>query len=574
MKIKIISAVLLLSVLGLYSCSSMKKITKEKEMLQEQQYKEADYFAKAVTQKALRNYKAADSLMQLALHINPNDAAANFEEASLKASLGNIDTALYFAHKAVQLDTANIWYKVLYANLAKANGKYKEYVNIYKKLVEQHPENENFVQELARAYFFIGDYKNAVQSYVDLEGLVGVQPDLSQKIASLYMRLKEKQKALETYEKLIQSNPDDERSYALMAEFAAKNGYPKKAEWAYHKILEVNPQNPYVHISLAEFYRKSGNPEKAFQELKIGFANPKLDVQTEINLLIAYYSGDNLTDKEIGEALQLAVVIKKTHPKSNTAKALYASLLYQNKNYKEALPLLKKAAQRDRNNYGLQEQILFCYLYLHHYKILEKTADTVIQNFPNHAIPYLLGGMAAYQEKNYQHARILLEKGKGKAIGNDKLLEAFYSSLGDTYNSLKMYKKSFAAYESALKIDPDDSLVLNNYAYNLALAGQHLEKAAQMAQKAVKMDPYNQNDLDTYAWVLYKQKKYKEALQWEKKAVDNGGKTSGIIMEHYGDILYRLGKHKEAMEQWKKASKLKDHSKLLEKKLKTGKLYE
>jgi tetratricopeptide (TPR) repeat protein len=573
MKIKIISAVLLLSVFGLFSCSSMKKITKEKEMSQEQQYKEADYYAKATTQKALGNYKAADSLMQLALGINPNDAAANFQEASLKASLGNTDTAMYFAHKAVQLDTANQWYKVLYANLAKANGKYKEYVNTYKKLVEQHPGNENFVQELAMAYFFTGDYKSAVQSYVDLEGLVGVQPDLSQKIASLYMRLKEKQKALETYEKLIQSNPDDQRSYALMAEFAAKNGYPEKAEWAYHKILEVDPQNPYVHISLAEFYRKSGKPEKAFQELKMGFSNPKLDVQTEINLLIAYYSG-NLTDEQLSEALQLAIVIKKTHPKSQMADALYASMLFQNKKYKEALPLLKTAVQKDPNNYNLQQQILFCHLYMQNFKNLELAADTVINNFPDQPIPYLLGGMAAYQEKHYQHARTLLEKGKPLVSDNDKLLETFYSSLGDTYNSLKMYKESFAAYENALKIDPDDSLVLNNYAYNLALTGQNLEKAAQMAKKAVQLDPYNQNDLDTYAWVLYKQKKYEEALEWEKKAIDNGGDTSGVVMEHYGDILYKLGKHKEAMEQWKKASKLKDHSKLLEKKLKTGKLYE
>jgi tetratricopeptide (TPR) repeat protein len=256
------------------------------------------------------------------------------------------------------------------------------------------------------------------------------------------------------------------------------------------------------------------------------------------------------------------------------ADALYASLLYQNKNYKEALPLLKKAAKKEADNYGLQEQILFCHLYMQNYKILEKTADTVVNNFPGHAIPYLLGGMAAYQEKNYQHAKTFLEKGKEKAAGNDKLLEAFYSSLGDTYNSLKMYKESFAAYESALKIDPNDSLVLNNYAYNLAIAGQHLDKAAQMAKKAVQLDPYNQNDLDTYAWVLYKQKKYEEALEWEKKAIDNGGDTSGVVVEHYGDILYKLGKHKEAMEQWKKASKLKDHSKLLEKKLKTGKLYE
>jgi tetratricopeptide (TPR) repeat protein len=573
MKIKIINVLVLVSALGLFSCSGIQKVSKENQLSQEQKYRESDLYAKAVTQKALGNLQAADSLVRMALAINPKDPAANFQEASLLASLGNTDTAEYFAGKAMELDTLNQWYKVLYANLAKANGNYKAYVNTYKKLVEQHPENEDFVQELGLAYFFTGDYKNAVQAYLDLESLVGIQPDLSQKIVSLYMRLGEKQKALETYEKLIQSNPDDQRSYALMAEFAARNGFPEKAEWAYHKILEVSPQNPYVHISLAEFYRKNGNPEKAYEELKIGFANPHLDVRTEINLLSAYYSG-NLTDEQIAQALQLAIVIKKTHPESKLADALYASLLYQNKKYKEALPLLTKAAKNDPDNYALQEQILFSHFYMQKYKLLEYAADTVVHNFPDQPLPYLLGGIAAAQDSNYVHALKLLEKGKNVAVGNKGLLEQFYASLGDTYSSLKMNKKSFAAYDSALQINPKNSGVLNNYAYNLAVAGEQLEKAAQMADEAVNLDPYNQNDLDTYAWVLYMQKKYDEALQWEEKAINNGGKTSGVVVEHYGDILYKLGKHKEAIEQWKKAIKLKDHSKLLEKKLKTGKLYE
>ncbi len=573
MKIKIINVLVLFSALGLFACSGLQKVTKENQLSQEQQYRESDLYTQAVTQKAMGHLQAADSLIKQALAINPRDPAANFQEASLSASLGNTDTAEYFARQAMELDTVNQWYKVLYANLAKANGNYKAYVNTYKKLVEQHPENQDFVQELGMAYFFTGDYKNAVKAYVDLESLVGTQPDLSQKIVELYMRLGEKQKALETYEKLIQSNPDDQRSYALMAEFAAKNGYPDKAEWAYHKILEVSPKNPYVHISLAEFYRKNGHPEKAYEELKIGFANPQLDVRTEINLLAAYYSG-NLTDEEVAQALQLAIVIKKTHPNSKLADALYASLMYQNKKYKEALPLLTRAAQNDPGNYALQEQILFSHMNLQQYKLLQVAADTVIRNFPDQPVPYLLAGMAAAQDSNFVKARKLLELGKSKATGNNTLLEQFYATLGDTYSSLKMNKESFEAYDSALQINPKDSFVLNNYAYNLAVAGEQLEKAAEMAHQAVMIDPYNQNDLDTYAWVLYKQKKYDEAQQWEEKAINNGGKTSGVVMEHYGDILYQLGKKKEALEQWKKAARLKDHSKLLEKKLKTGKLYE
>lgn len=573
MKIKIIHVLVLVSALGLFSCQSLKKVSQANQLKQKMQYREADLYARASTQKALGNFKAADSLMKMALKINPDDPAANFQEASLSASLGNMDTAAYFARKAMTLDTTNQWYKVLYANLAKSNGNYKEYVKTYKKLAEQHPDNENFVEELGMAYFFVGDYKSAVNTYLDLEGLVGVQPDLSQKIASLYMRLHEKQKALETYEKLVQSNPDDQRSYALLAEFAATNGFRKKAEWAYKKIMEVSPENPYVHISLAEFYRDQGNVEKAYEELKKGFANPRLDVRTEINLLAGYYS-DSLTNKQMAEALDLSVIIMKIHPKSEEAKALYASMLYQNRKYKEALPLLRKSSEKDPNNYSLQEQMLLSQLYLQNYKALEKEADSVSSNFPNQPMPYLLGGMSAYQLKHYKAAQSMLEKGLAVASGNDQMVEQFYSTLGDTYYSLKLYKQSFASYENALKINPKDDYVLNNYAYNLALAGQQLEKAAKMAKLAVTLKPYNQNDLDTYAWVLYKQKKYDEALQWEEKAINNGGKTSGVVVEHYGDILYRLGHHKEAMVQWKKASKLKDHSKLLEKKLKTGKLYE
>ncbi|HFB62258.1 MAG TPA: hypothetical protein ENJ69_04675, partial [Bacteroidetes bacterium] len=149
-----------------------------------------------------------------------------------------------------------------------------------------------------------------------------------------------------------------------------------------------------------------------------------------------------------------------------------------------------------------------------------------------------------------------------------------FSTLGDTYHSLKENKKAYYAYDQVLQLNSENTIVLNNYAYYLALDGVQLDKAAAMAKKAVELDPYNQNNLDTYAWVLYKQKKYNQALKWEQKALDNGGGKSGVVVEHYGDILYRLGKHKEALTWWKKALKLKDHSKLLPKKIKTGKLYE
>ncbi len=95
-----------------------------------------------------------------------------------------------------------------------------------------------------------------------------------------------------------------------------------------------------------------------------------------------------------------------------------------------------------------------------------------------------------------------------------------------------------------------------------------------MAGKSVSIDPYNSNNLDTYAWVLYKLEDYKEALEWIEKAYNNSGSTSGVVLEHYGDILFKLGKKKKAMEFWKQAREKKDYSEFLDEKIKDKKLYE
>jgi tetratricopeptide (TPR) repeat protein len=110
--------------------------------------------------------------------------------------------------------------------------------------------------------------------------------------------------------------------------------------------------------------------------------------------------------------------------------------------------------------------------------------------------------------------------------------------------------------------------VLNNYAYYLSLRNENLDRAKEMAMKSVELDPYNSNNLDTYAWVLYKLEDYKNALEWIKKAYNNSGGASGVVLEHYGDILIKLGKKDEALKYWKLAREKTDYSEYLDGKIK------
>ena len=549
------------------------KHKKKTELTEQNRYKESDLFTKAVLKKESGNLDEALTLLDKALAINPEDPAALYEKSRILMAKGRNDEALPLARKAMELDPENKWYKVLFANAAKANENYAEYISVYEDLVRKYPTDLNFLMELAYGYNYIGKYEKSIEVYDKIEENTGINEPLTKQKVVLYDKIGEKEKAAAEYKRLIDLNPNEPRYYALYAEYCSQNNWNDKAIWAYEQIVKLNPEDPYVHISLADFYRKNGDEEKSFEELKKGLSNPELELNTKINLLITYYS-NNLTEEQKKQALELSQILKDTHPDDPMADAFYASMLYENGSYKEARDILKKIINEQKQNYALWEQMLFCDLYLEDYAGLLADSEEAIDYFPNYPLPYFFAGISSFQLKDYVKAKAYLESGKDYVVNNKTLSEQFYSTLGDTYNELHEYDKSYEAYDKALELNPENNVVLNNYAYYLSLQSKNLNKAAEMAAKAVKLDPYNQNNLDTYAWVLYKQKKYEKALEWEIKAYNNGGESSGVVLEHYGDILYRLDRRKEALDFWKRALEKEDHSDLLEKKITDKKLYE
>jgi len=575
---KKILIIFLVLVFGLFNCGmaqkrSSKKKQAEKELTEKEHFAQADLFMKAMREKSLNNLEKANELLGSALEINAKDAATHYEKAKILQALGRKDLALEHASMAITFDDTNKWYKVLYANLSKSNEAYDTYVAIYAELVVEYPGDLNFLNELAFAYYYTGDYRNAIITFDKIEEIVGVNEGLTTQKVQLYTRTSKPEKAVQEYENLIESNPDEPRYYALLAEFCTKNNMEDKAIWAYEKIVELNPDDPYVHISLAEFYKNKGDDQKAFEELKLGMANKKLSLKTKINILFGYYSGQ-LTDEQKRQALELSEILKQTHPDDILGESFYATMLYENKEYEDARTIFREILNEDAGNYAFWEQLLFCDLYLEDNKQLARDSEDAIDLFPSYPLPYFFAGIGNFQLKDFVKAQAFLESGKEFVVNNNALLEQFYSTLGDTYNELENYEASYAAYDKVLSLNPMSAIVLNNYSYYLSLRSEQLDKAEKMAAKSVELDPYNSNNLDTYAWVLYKREKYEKALEWIKKALSNGGEDSGVVLEHYGDILYKMGETEKAIDFWTRAKKQKDYSKLLDKKLKDGKLYE
>ncbi len=556
-------------------CAQNKNSKKDKELSEQQIRKRTNFFMEGNKQRILDNIDKAEEYYKKALEIDPDHDASLYELARIYMWQDRADDAILLMNKAVAVNPENVWYKLFQAELYKRTMQFDKVVETYESLVEAHPENIDYQYDLALSYIINGDYKKALEAYDHLEELIGVNEELSLKKQKLYLSLNKPKKALDEIEKLVAKNPNNTRYLEILAESFINVGKDDKALETYRKIAQLDPDNPYIRISLSDFYRKKGEDQKAFEELKLGFANPNLELKTKLQILLSYYSINQFYDDNNEQAFELAKILAETHPENANALAIYGDLLYRKGKTEEAYEVFSRAIEHDQSNYGIYEQLLFIQNELSKTDELEKTSSETMELFPMQPLPYLFNGFANTRKKNYDKAVKSLEAGSKLVVDNDKLLAQFYSSLGDVYHELKNDEESDAYYEKALAIIPNDPFVLNNYAYYLSLRNENLEKAGKMARKANDLDPENPSFQDTYGWVLYKLGMYEQAEKWIKKALDNEEKDSAVLLEHYGDVLFRLGRTDEALQYWQKAKDTGEKaSDFLDQKIRDHQLYE
>ncbi len=407
-----------------------------------------------------------------------------------------------------------------------------------------------------------------------MEKKIGITEELSMKKQSIYLQEKKVNKAVEELEKLIDLYPDETRYYAVLAELCLNNGLNEKAEWAYQKIIELDPENPYVHISLADYYKKNGNEEQAFEELKKGFSNPALDIDTKIQILIQYYTINEIYEKYKEQAFTLADILVQAHPDDPKSYSMQGDFLYQAEKYPEALIAFNNVIKLDSSKYLVWEQLLFTLSSLDSNNALLRESRKTIELFPEQPLPYLFAGGALYMNKEWNDCIKVLEKGLYFIVNNPMMEAQFFAYLGDAYNQTGNNIKSDDSYNKVLALTPDNDYVLNNYAYYLSIRGENLEKAAKMAKRATELKPNSSSNQDTYGWVLYKLGYYEEAKTWIEKAMENGAENSPVILEHYGDVLWKLGDTEEAVHWWIKAKEAGKGSDFLDQKVEEKKLYE
>jgi len=226
------------------------------------------------------NIEGARDLFRRYVSRFPEDPVGYFELARIESSQRNPDEAIRLCSEAARLDPGNIWYSLFLAELYQGTSRLPEAADIYEKIVERNSDNPDYMYQLASLYLQLEKYREAIRIYDRIEENTGVSEEVSVQKEKIYLHLNDLKGAENEVQKLILAYPDETRYQSILAEFYISNNMPDKALAMYQRIAAADPDNAYIHMSMADYYRKTGNKEKAFEELKLGFANANLDVDT------------------------------------------------------------------------------------------------------------------------------------------------------------------------------------------------------------------------------------------------------------------------------------------------------
>ena len=504
--------------------------------------KNATFFSNGLQSKYREDTEGAIRNFEQALRYMPDDAASMFELSEQYYNVGRTEDAFNIIQKAAKLDPENKWYQIRLGMFYRNLEQYDKLTSLYESLTAQYPDDLDMLGELIENYLVTENYDKALAKMDLLEKQIGRNDVITEQRLNIYRRQGQTKKLVSELQHLIEENPENLRYYNLLAQVYQENGKDKEALKMYEKIKEINPNDPYINVSLLEFYEKNGNKEKAFQELLAAIRNKNLDIATKANIW-DYWMLKNEKSSQIDvQARQCGEAFIETHPDNKLGYLILGSYYMMEQNAVKSKEIYQKTLAIDSTDFYSWQNLVISESRLNENEAVREHAIKALKYYPMQPVFYWYAGVASAVLKINDEAIDYLEK--GRRYTTDKIQMAnFDAFLGDLYHEEGDEEKAFEAYERTLRNDPDNVLVLNNYAYYLAVKNQDLDKALEMSTKAITAEPDNPTYLDTHAWVLYMKGDYKEAEKHMKKALKLLKEPDETYTKHYEAIMSKLGKN-------------------------------
>jgi tetratricopeptide (TPR) repeat protein len=464
--------------------------------------------------------QAAASL-NTALTLNPKYTDALLMRASIQIYTGDTAPAIVTMRQLTQQEPASVPAWLLLAEAYRAEGLFKDAIQIYQQLENTYTNSPQIPLMLGRNFFQQQKYTDARREFEkSLKILPDYLPALEQ-LVDLDLFQKNYSSALQRVQQMVVKNPDQAVLQLLLGKSFVAGGETNQAETALNKAITLQPDSQAAYLMLAQLHSATGQKQKALDDLRTALQR---DPENMAALLLMGMIYDSDQDYEKAR-VNYEKVLEKT-PDSfvalNNLSCIYADHLGQ---LDRAYPLARRAAELNPNDPAIGDTLGWILFrrgeYLSALALIRQSAAK-LTSIP--AVQFHLG-MAAYMtgfeeeaktafqaalkltggfpDKDLCRQRLaILKINPAKASADTRnWIEKWTSNHPDDpvaqsrqaaiYQLAGMNRQAATAYEAALKASPRNVNAMANLAR--LCESDDLPKAYQFAKSAYQLKP---NDPD------------------------------------------------------------------------------
>jgi tetratricopeptide (TPR) repeat protein len=386
--------------------------------------------------------------------------------------------------------------------------------------------------------------KNEVPQAIDellrLSKIYDHAPEIQLRLAQAYLLNAEEAKAETALKQALALDPNYADAIIALADLSIRKGDPVAAERSLEQLIKRRPDLAQAHLLLATAYASQNNIDQAvavYRRMQPLFPkNPQ--VPWLVSTLLARQNKRAEAREACGQALELA-------PDFLPPLEGLVDLDLVDKKPQAALDRVNQQLKRRPSVPELQLLLAKIYIEQKDYTNAEATLLKTIQLAPDLRASYLILAQLYVASNKTQQALDKLNAFVART--NDA---SAFMQIGLIQDSLTNYSAARDAYEKVLAINPGvasslNEIALNNLAYLYSQHLNQLDRAAQLAEQALRWYPTNSSVADTLGWICYRKGDYSRALPLITQAAA-AAPNEPEIQCHLGMVYYALGQEAPA----------------------------
>lgn len=509
--------------------------------------------------------KTAEELFQKAIRSDNSYSPAHYSLGMLLVDR-EPKVAIEHSKMAYRSDTTNSWYAAGYAQVLLSTEQYEEAIPIHEKLIELDPLNLNAYRILALLYQQKSQIDKAISILDSAEVVAGKNPHLVTLKRRLLLSVNQSDRALKEAREMVEEQPYSPESRVSLATLYVELKADSLAEVEFTKAMQLDSLNLETLIHWSNFLEQRGRDSEYISTLRRVMQSEDIELSHKISLITEIRSNKDLYKREYLKVGDLIRTLILRYPNNQ-------QLIKMQTDHLISFGLIEEASNWLKSKLDIEPPTLENYHTLINIESYLKRPDSVqlyikkaIEKFPDERELRYQMAIEHSRQNRFEEA---IECYRGELKGaTDSLSSSIYGMIGDLYHQIalrdggenqsvakKNMKQCYNAYNKALKYNPKNIMVLNNYSYFLSENGGDLNRALEMSALSNELEKGNPTFLDTHAWILFRMGKYAESKVIMRQAIAFDTTQNSEIALHYGEILSMLGEDTMANFYWDQALK-------------------